>query len=148
MARYVCTVHSPLSAEEAWAAMADVRSYALWDPSIVASRQVSGDGPGPDAVVDLTFMGVGPWRTLRYRVIEFDAPRHMRIEARSTLLHSDDLLTVEPSGTGTGSVVTYDAELRLNGPLTLADPLLRVGFTALSSRADAGLRRYLEERPA
>jgi hypothetical protein len=145
MARYVCTVRSPLSVEEAWAAMADVRSYAEWDPSIVAARQVSGDGPGPDAVVDLTFTGVGPWRTLRYQVVEFDPPRHMRIEARTRLLHSDDLLTVQPSGTGTGSVVTYDAQLRLNGPLALADPVLRVGFTALSSRADAGLRRYLNE---
>jgi hypothetical protein len=124
--------------------MCDVRTYPRWDPSIVRARQVAGgDGPGPQAAVELTFAGLGPWRTLRYEVREYDAPRRMVIEARSVLLHSYDVLTVEPRGEG--SVVTYDAQLRLNGPLGLADPLLRVGFTALSSRAAAGLRRYLEQ---
>jgi hypothetical protein len=143
MARYVCTVPTPLTAQEAWERMCDVRTYTRWDPSIVGARQVAGgEGPGPHAAVELTFAGVGPWRTLRYEVREYAAPHHMVIEARSTLLHSYDVLRVEP--TGEGSVVTYDARLRLNGLLGLADPLLRVGFTALSSRAAAGLRRYLE----
>jgi hypothetical protein len=144
MARYVCTVPTPLAVQEAWARMCDARTYGRWDPSIVGARQVAGgDGPGPRAAVELTFAGVGPWRTLRYEVREYAPPHRMVIEARSTLLHSYDVVTVEPASDG--SVVTYDAQLRLNGPLGLADPLLRVGFTALSSRAAAGLRRYLAQ---
>ena len=48
-----------------------------------------------------------------------------------------------PSG-GVGSVVTYDAELRLNGPLAVFDLGLRLVFDRIGDRAAAGLRRALQ----
>ena len=36
-------------------------------------------------------------------------------------------------------MVTYDAELTLNGPLGLADPLLGIGFKRIGDRAAEGL---------
>ena len=44
---------------------------------------------------------------------------------------------------GAGSVVTYDAELTLRGPLALADPLLGIAFERLGDRAADGLVEFL-----
>ena len=52
-----------------------------------------------------------------------------------------DRIDVEPDGTG--SLVTYDAELRLNGPLGVFDLVLRPLFDRIGGRADEGLQRAL-----
>ena len=54
---------------------------------------------------------------------------------------SIDRITVEPDGTG--SVITYDADLRLNGVLRIGDLGLRLVFGQIGDRAAAGLRRVL-----
>ena len=61
---------------------------------------------------------------------------------RAVFLTSLDTITVV--GDGSGSVVTYDAELTLNGPLRLADPLLGLSFKRIGDRAAAGLIRALD----
>ena len=53
MATYKTTVRSPMSAHEAFAFMADLRNFAVWDPGVVKVTQVQGDGPGPDTVFDV-----------------------------------------------------------------------------------------------
>ena len=58
---------------------------------------------------------------------------------------SRDRITFETIPTGTR--VSYDADLRLKGPLRLADPLLGVAFNRVGGRALAGLRKVLG-RPA
>jgi len=141
MARYVAVVDTPMSVDEAFAFMSDMRLFASWDPAIIRAVQVAGHGPGPDAVVDLVFAGLGPARTLRYRVIAFDPPRTMVIDARSRLLRSHDLVTVEPRPAG--SRVTYDAELVLAGSLAAADPALAVGFRLYGGVVAGGLRQAL-----
>jgi hypothetical protein len=144
MARYVTTVRTPRSPEDAFAYMADLRSFAEWDPGVRRVVQIEGDGAGPDSVFDVTVKNPGRDLTLRYRTTEFDAPRAVRVVATSTLFTSDDRITVTPDGDG--SLVMYDAELRLNGPLGLADPLLRLAFGRIGDRAAAGLRTALDGR--
>jgi len=72
---------------------------------------------------------------------EHDAPRNLLVVARSIVFTSTDRITVEPDGTG--SVVTYDADLRLNGVLRVGDMGLRLMFGQIGDRAAAGLRRVL-----
>jgi hypothetical protein len=72
---------------------------------------------------------------------EYDAPRNLLVVARSFVFTSIDRITVEPDGTG--SVVTYDADLRLNGVLRVGDLGLRLMFGRIGDRAAAGLRRVL-----
>jgi hypothetical protein len=52
------------------------------------------------------------------------------------------------TGAEHGSTVSYDAEMRLRGPLQLLDPLLRPAFRVVAERAAAGLARGLSRRPA
>ena len=141
MARYVTTVRSAKSPQEAFAYMADLGNFVEWDPGVKAVRQVEGSGGGPDAVFDVTVASPGLDLTLRYVTEEHDAPRNLLVVARSAVFTSIDRITVEPDGTG--SVVTYDADLRLNGVLRLGDLGLRLVFGQIGDRAAAGLRRVL-----
>ena len=142
MARYATTVRTAMTPSEAFAYLADLRNFAEWDPGVKAVRQVQGSGGGPGTVFDVTVAGVGRDLTLRYVTEEYDAPRNLLVVARSSVFTSIDRITVEPDGTG--SVVTYDADLRLNGVLRLGDLGLRLVFGVIGDRAAAGLRRALD----
>ena len=141
MARYVTTVRSAKTPREAFAYMADLRNFAEWDPGVKAVRQVEGSGGGPDSVFDVTVVAPGRDLTLRYVTEEHDAPHNLLVVARSSVFTSIDRITVEPDGTG--SVITYDADLRLNGVLRIGDLGLRLVFGQIGNRAAAGLRRVL-----
>ena len=132
-----------MAPQEAFAYMADLGNFVEWDPGVKAVKQLQGSGGGKDAVFDVTVAGLGPSPdlTLRYVTEEHDAPRNLLVVARSSVFTSIDRITVEPDGTG--SVVTYDADLRLNGVLRVGDLGLRLMFGQIGDRAAAGLRRVL-----
>ena len=66
--------------------------------------------------------------------------------AESSTLTSVD--TVSVVAEGDGSIVTYDAELTLNGILSLGDIFLRLAFRRIGDRAAAGMRKALEGEDA
>jgi hypothetical protein len=136
MARYVTSVATPLSPAEAFAYMSDVTRFLEWDPGIRRAVRVAGDGAGVGTAYDLT-VEAGGTRVMRYEVQEYEAPRRLRLLARTPFLTSEDEVRVEPEGHG--SIVTYDATLTLHGPLGLFDPLLRLAFRRIGDRAAAGL---------
>ncbi len=141
MARYITKVKTARTPRNVFAYMADLRNFAQWDPGVKAVRQVKGSGGGPDAVFDVTVAGVGRDLTLRYVTEEHDAPRNLLVVARSLIFTSIDRITVEPDGKG--SIVTYDADLRLNGVLRIGDLGLRLVLGRIGDRAADGLRRAL-----
>jgi hypothetical protein len=142
MARYVTKVRTPRSVEEAFAYMADLRNFAEWDPGVTAAVQVEGGGGGPGTAFDVTVQSPGRDLTLRYVTVEHTPPTFVRVVAESRFLTSDDSVTVEADGDQT--VVTYQADLMLNGVLGVVDPLLRLMFGRIGDRAAAGLREALE----
>jgi carbon monoxide dehydrogenase subunit G len=142
MAQYVTTIETPRPPTEAFAYMADLRNFAEWDPGVQTATQVEGDGPGPEAVYDVTVDAPGKGLTLRYQTVEYDEPRSIVVRASSRTFTSEDTVTVEPAGTG--SLVTYRAELELNGPLRVFDLVLRPIFGRIAGRANDGLLRALD----
>jgi len=142
VARYVTTLRTDRDAEEVFAYLADLRNFAEWDPGVRRVAQVEGDGAGRGAAFDVTIDGVWPELTLRYRTISYEPPRELLVLAESRLFTSEDRITVETDDVGT--VVTYDADLRLNGVLRLGDLGLRLVFGRIGDRAAAGLRRALD----
>ena len=142
MARYVVHVRTPKSAEGSFAYMADLSNFAEWDPGVTEVEQVTGDGAGPDAAFDVTVKGLRGTMTLRYETTSYDPPSTVVAKASSRLLTSLDRITVRAEEAG--SIVTYDAELTLNGVLGLADPLLGRVFDKIGDRAAAGLIRALD----
>lgn len=147
MAKYVTTVRTPRTPEEAFAYMADLRNFAEWDPGVRAAEQVQGDGAGPDATFDVVVeAAAGRSLTLRYETIEYDAPTTVTVKASSTMFTSLDRIDVTPDGDG--SLVRYDAELTLNGPLGLFDRFLQGTFRKIGDRANRGLIRALDGEQA
>ena len=139
MARYLVHVRTPMAPDDAFAYMADLTNFAEWDPGVDHAKQVKGNGPAADAAYDVAVKAAGRTITLRYDIINYDAPHAVTAFAENGLLSSLDTITVKPDDKGSGSVVTYDAVLKLKGPLALADPLLRLSFNKIGDRAAAGL---------
>ena len=138
MARYIVHVRTPMPPNEAFAYMADLANFAEWDPGVDRVEQVEGDGAGPGAAFDVAVKVPGRTVTLRYDTIAFDdESTTMTAFAENALLTSEDTITVESDGDGT--IVTYDAELKLKGLLALSDPLLGLTFNRIGDRAAAGL---------
>ena len=142
MARYSTTVRSPLAPHDAFAYMADLRNFEHWDPGVTGVVQVTGDGAGPDASFDVTVKSVGGGTTLRYVTTRYAEPHTVTVEARSPMLTSIDRIDVAPDADG--CLVTYDAELKLNGVLGVFDLGLRIAFSRIGDRAAAGLERALD----
>ena len=81
--------------------------------------------------------------TLRYDTIAYDeAATTMTAFAENSLLTSEDTISVKPDGEG--SIVTYDALLKLKGLLGVSDPLLGLAFNRIGDRAAAGLVEALQ----
>jgi hypothetical protein len=142
MARYTVSVNTPMPADEAFTFMADLRNFAQWDPGVTEVEQVEGVGAGADSVFDVTVKGVPKDLVLRYHTTEFDPSTRVVARAESKLLTSLDTITVALNDAG--SIVTYDAELTLNGPLKLADPVLKLMFGRIGHRAATGLVEALD----
>ena len=138
VARYVVHVRTPMPPTEAFAYMADLRNFPEWDPGVDRVEQVEGDGAGLGAAFDVAVKMPGRTMTLRYDTVAFDDTSNtMTAIAENALMISEDTITVEADGNG--SIVTYDAELRLKGLLGLCDPLLGLTFNQIGGRAAAGL---------
>ncbi len=118
--------------------MADLTNFAEWDPGVDSVEQVEGDGAGPGTAFDVAVKVPGRTMTLRYDTIAFDeATTTMTAYAENAFLTSEDTITVVADGDG--SMVTYDAVLRLKGLLGVSDPLLGLTFNQIGDRAAAGL---------
>ncbi len=142
MARYVTRIRTPWTPVESFAYMADLRNFARWDPGVRNVTQTTGDGGGAESVFDVTIAGVAKDIMLTYRTIEYDAPRDLLVLGRSRFFTSEDRVTVTPDGDG--SIVEYDAQLRFNGVLGVADLALRPFFNRIADRATTGLRVELQ----
>lgn len=141
MAKYTVSVESSKSVEEAFAYMADLRNFANWDPGVLTVTQVAGDGAGMGSSFDVAVKSVGGGTVLRYETLEYDEPGNLLVEARNSKFTSIDRITVVAKDEG--SIVTYAAELLLNGCLSPLNPLLGLVFNRIGDRAAAGLRRVL-----
>lgn len=133
MARYRMSIRTDLPASEAFAYMADLTNFAEWDPGVSSAEQVSGQGPGMGAEYDIVASG----SELRYVVDVFDPDHRVRATGRNRWLTSVDAISV--AADGTGSVVTYDADLTLHGLLKVGDPILALAFRRIGDRAADGL---------
>ena len=142
MPRYVVHVRTPMPPAEAFAFMADLNNFARWDPGVDDVDQVEGSGPGPEAVFDVSVKAVLGTMTLRYETTTYEAPKLFVARSQSTPLTSLDSISVRSDGTG--SVVTYEAELTLNGLLRFVDPVLGLAFGRIGDRAAGGLIEALD----
>ena len=145
MARYQATVQSRRAAADTFAYLATFSNAADWDPCVLAGEQLD---PGPVAVgtrFRLVVPFLGRRLPLTYRVTGYQPDREVVLTAASGLLHATDKIVV--TGGAGGAAVSYEAEVRLRGPLAVLDLFLRPGFRTLADRAAAGLAQALSRDP-
>jgi hypothetical protein len=146
VARYQTTVQSQRPAAETLAYLATFSNAAEWDPGVLAGEQLDPGPVRPGARFRLVVPFLGLRVTLTYHVTSYQPGHEVVLTATSGLLHATDKIVV--TGGTDSSAVSYDAEVRLRGPLHLLDPLLRPGFRAIADRAAAGLTQALSRDPA
>ena len=144
MAHYTATVTSPRPYAEVWQYMSDFRCVREWDPSITSVTLVRGTDPrAVGSAFRVVLDSPGPGDTeIEYEVREL-AEGRLVVRGETPSLVSLDTITVVPGEGGTGSAVTYDAELSLKGVRKVADPVLGVGFHRASDEARDGLHAKL-----
>lgn len=138
MAQFVATVRTEKHADEVFAFVSDLENFVDWDPGVESSTQIERNGSGLGAKYEVKASGA----ELTYEVMEFDAPNKLVAEAKTKLLHSYDIITVEVRQGST--YVTYDATLSLNGPLAMGDIAFAQLFKKIGESAIAGLVDALE----
>jgi hypothetical protein len=146
MAHYQATVDSRRSAQDTFDYLATFSNAAEWDPGTLTAEQLD---PGPVRVgtrFRLIVPFLGRRLPLTYQVTRYAPPREVVLHATRGLLAAIDQIVV--SEDGAGAKVSYTAEIRLQGPLGLLDPLLARGFRGVGVRATAGLARALSAAPA
>lgn len=145
MAHYQATVQSPRPPTETFAYLATFSNAVEWDPGVLAGEQLDPGPVGPGTRFCLVVPFLGRRMALIYRVTSYQPGQEVVLTATSGLLRATDKIAV--TGDAAGSAVSYEAEVRLRGPLGILDPLLRPGFRAVAVRAAAGLAQALSPGP-
>ena len=126
-----------MSAEEAFAYVADFRNLSEWDPGVSTSKMIEGSEPGVGTAYAVKTGGA----FLVYETLEHDEPNKTVLQAITSLLRSYDVLTF--IDTDDGCDVTYDAKLDLRGLAALGNPMLGLVFNRIGDKAAAGLAKAL-----
>ena|ERR1700722_5876117 len=166
MADFVATISSRWTAEETFSYLADFSNAERWDPGVLTAERLAGPQDDHQASARVNGHDDGPVRVgsrfrllvpffgrrlaLVYRVTAISR-RHsvehqdVTFTARHPLLLARDRMTVRSNEpVSLDSVVTYQAEVSLRGPLRFLDPLLSRGFAGLGQRAANGLAEILQ----
>jgi carbon monoxide dehydrogenase subunit G len=146
MARYRATIETQRGQEDAFGYLSDFSSTQEWDPGVVEAERLGGEPVGLGTEFRLVAVFLGRRAQVTYRIVEYDPPRAVTILGENATVVSRDRITFDATGSGTR--ITYDAELKLKGPLGLADPVLGLVFNRVGDRALAGLRQtFGDARP-
>lgn len=144
MAHYVASVDTLWEREVAFGHLADFATIANWDPGVVRAKRLTAEPLSVGARFEVISSLLGREVPLTYETIEIDAPRRVVLRAETPTAVSLDEMTfdLKPGG---GTIVTYDADVGLKGPLRLFELPFRLVFRRLGDNARDGLRRKLSE---
>jgi dehydrogenase/reductase SDR family protein 12 len=144
--RLIEEIRTTVGRSEAFAYVADFDHQADWDPNTVSSRRLT-DLPllvGTRFALEVR-MGRGTI-PMEYRLTELEPPERVVLVGEGKGIWTEDTITCHPDGPGT--VVRYEARIRLSGVLGLIQPLLGRPLREVGRGAAAGLRRELERLAA
>jgi len=142
MPSYTGVVECEHPAAAVFAFLAAFEHTAEWDPSCDRAQRTTTGEPTLGSRFDLVFKLIGPIETtLTYEIVALNSPLRVTLRGGNAQLHSEDTIGVEANDRG--SRVTYHAEIGLNGPGKVLDPLIGLGFQRAGQQAERGLRERL-----
>jgi dehydrogenase/reductase SDR family member 12 len=143
MTRLIETATTSLDQAAAFANVAEFANIDNWDPGVALSVKQTPGPTGVGTVYALTLNYNGRAMNMTYTVTEYDPNSRIVLEGKGNLIAAVDTITFEPNGSGT--VVTYQADLRLTGIARLMQPLMKSRFESIGTAAGNGLRKWLTE---
>jgi hypothetical protein len=144
MVHYHATIDSPCGPAETFDYLATFSNAEQWDPGVLSGEQLDSGPVRVGTRFRLVVPFLGRRLPLTYVVTRYSPAGMIALEAVSGLLRLVDW--IEVAAEGDGATVSYDADVRLRGPLRLLDPMLQRGFGAVGDRAAAGLAAALAGR--
>lgn len=141
--RYRREIQVATKADDTFAYLADFANTAEWDPGVAEARRLT---PAPTAVgsrFEVTALFRGRRQRFEYVVTEFDEGSRIALQGEGAKARSVDAITVAASGSGTR--ITYEADLRLKGVYRVAEPFFRSTFRQMGDDALDGLAARLAE---
>lgn len=145
MATYTATARTAWDRGTTFDYLAEFSSVSDWDPSIPRARRVTGSPRSEGARYEVEVEIPGRTTTFDYETVEVQRPERVVLRAETSTMTSVDTLSFVEDGTGTE--VTYRAEITLAGPLRVFDPLFSLAFRRMGDKAKAGLRERLAGPP-
>lgn len=136
------TVETTAAPGPVFAYLSDFTNTNEWDPGTISTERVEGDG-GVGTVYHNVSEFNGNKSELRYEVVDLVPERRIALKGEGKSVHADDTMELAPSGTGTR--VTYTADIRLKGLLKVAEPFLGKAFKKLGDEAEEGLNKALAQ---
>lgn len=118
----------------------DFANAEEWDPGTESCTRID-DGPlGVGSRWHNTSKIAGVSTELEYELVERD-DEHVTFEGRNETARTTDTITVRPHGTG--SEITYVADIQLQGAAKLATPVVKLVFEKIGSDTEDDLVRVL-----
>jgi carbon monoxide dehydrogenase subunit G len=141
MPRYRATLDTTRRIERVFAYLSNLSNAPDWNPAVLEAHG-GGDGAlGCGSTFEVRSAVMGRPARFVYQIIAYDPPRSVTLRGESAVavaIEQIDLAT-----TRTGTRITYDADLKPKGVLTMLEPLLARRFKADCDRAIEGLKQKL-----
>ena len=144
MATYKATIKSPMSVEEVFNFLADFSNAPEWDANTKSSDLTEGDPYETGAKYKVVTGFAGRDLTLTYETIEIERPNRVVLRSGTALADIEDVMTFEADGTG--SIVTYQANIITSGLAKVLDPVFGLIFNKVGDRAAESLRDALKAK--
>ena len=146
MAYYRAQLEVRTPIDEVFAFLADFSNTEKWDPGVVSAKKRGGGPVALGTRFKVVSKFLGQELPLAYRVVQYDPPSRIVLEAENDNLRSVDTITFEKTARGTS--LTYDANITLKGIRYAGDFALHLAFQWIGRRALEGLRAALQRRRA
>jgi hypothetical protein len=144
MATYRTTAKSPMTPEQTFEYLADFSTAAEWDANTKSSDLVSGDPMSEGAEYKVVTEFAGRDLTLTYRTIELQRPGKIVFHSGTAVADIEDVITITPDGSG--SEVSYVANIKPKPAAILLDPVFSLIFRRVGDRAAESLRETLASK--
>jgi carbon monoxide dehydrogenase subunit G len=137
-------ITTPLSIDEAFAYVADFANSQEWDPGVATADRIDSGPVGAGARYRLGIRRGSRVTPMEYEISVFEPPRRVvLVGSGSGVSAVDDIMFSEFEG---GTVIDYTADIRLQGPLRLAQPFMGGTFEKIATEAADGMQRTLDSR--
>ena len=135
-----------LGLDETFAFVADFANSEHWDPGVASSVRLN---PGPVEVGARYKLGIrmaGRVTPMEYEITRLEPGRRVVLTGSGSGVAAVDDISFE--ATGTGTAITYVADIRLVGLMRFLAPFAGGAFKKIGENARNGMQRTLDMRAA